>query len=68
MCNTSLTTAQLVSILSDAHKLVQHARSALTLHVAYKGTKQEALHSFYEDECKEVHVSVDKILEAVKHK
>ena len=64
MCNTNLTREQLVSILTDAQQLVQHARAALTLQVAYNGTKQEALHSFYEDECKLVHSSVDKVLEA----
>lgn len=64
MCNTTLSREQLVSILSDAQQLVQHARAALTLQVAYNGTRQEALHRFYEDECKLVHSSVDKILEA----
>ena len=64
MCNTNLTREQLVSILSDAQQLVQSARSALTLDVAYKGTKQEALFGFYEDECKAVHKRVDAILEA----
>ena len=55
MCNTNLTREQLVSILSDAQQLVQSARSALTLDVAYKGTKEPALFGFYEDECKAVH-------------
>ena len=64
MCNTNLTREQLVSIMTDAQQLVQHARSALTLQVAYNGTRQEALHSFYEDECKLVQSSVNKILEA----
>jgi len=44
--------------------LVQNARSALTLDVAYKGTKEHALFGFYEDECKAVHKRVDAILEA----
>lgn len=65
MCNTNLTTAQLVSILNDAQQLVQHARAALTLHVVHSGIKSELTLGFYEDECKEVHKSVDKILEAV---
>ena len=64
MCNTNLTREQLVSILSDAQQLVQNARSALTLDVAYKGTKDPALFGFYEDECKAVHKRVDAILEA----
>ena len=64
MCNTNLTREQLISILSDAQQLVQNARSALTLDVAYKGTKQEALFGFYDDECKAVHKRVDAILEA----
>ena len=64
MCNTNLTREQLVSILSDAQQLVQNARSALTLDVAYKGTKEPALFEFYEDECKAVHKRVDAILEA----
>jgi len=64
MCNTNLTREQLVSILSDAQQLVQNARSALTLDVAYKGTKEPALFGFYEDECKAVHKRVDAILEA----
>ena len=64
MCNTNLTREQLVSILSDAQQLVQNARSALTLDVAYKGTKEPALFGFYEDECKVVHKRVDAILEA----
>ncbi len=64
MCNTNLTREQLVSILSDAQQLVQNARSALTLEVAYKGTKEPALFEFYEDECKAVHKRVDAILEA----
>ena len=65
MCNTNLTREQLVSILSDAQQLVQSARSALTLDVAYKGTKEPALFGFYDDECKAVHKRVDAILEAV---
>ena len=65
MCNTNLTREQLVSILSDAQQLVQNARSALTLDVAYKGTKEPALFGFYEDKCKAVHKRVDAILEAV---
>ena len=64
MCNTNLTREQLISILSDAQQLVQNARSALTLDVAYKGTKEPALFGFYEDECKSVHKRVDAILEA----
>lgn len=64
MCNTNLTREQLVSILSDAQQLVQNTRSALTLDVAYKGTKEHALFGFYEDECKAVHKRVDAILEA----
>jgi len=64
MCNTNLTREQLISILSDAQQLVQNARSALTLDVAYKGTKEPALFGFYEDECKAVHKRVDAILEA----
>lgn len=64
MCNTNLTREQLISILSDAQQLVQNARSALTLDVAYKGTKEPALFEFYEDECKAVHKRVDAILEA----
>lgn len=64
MCNTNLTREQLVSILSDAQQLVQSARSALTLDVAYKGTKEPALFGFYEDECKSVHKRIDVILEA----
>ena len=64
MYNTNLTREQLISILSDAQQLVQNARSALTLDVAYKGTKQEALFGFQEDECKAVHKRVDAILEA----
>ena len=64
MCNTNLSREQLVSILSDAQQLVQHARAALTLQVAYNGTRQEALHSFYEDECRLVQSSVNKILES----
>jgi len=64
MCNTNLTREQLISILSDAQQLVQNARSALTLYVAYKGTKEHALFGFYDDECKAVHKRVDAILEA----
>lgn len=64
MCNTNLTREQLVSILADAQQLVQNARSALTLEVAYKGTKEQALFGFYEDECKAVRKRVDAILEA----
>ncbi len=64
MCNTNLTREQLISILSDAQQLVQNARSALTLEVAYKGTKEPALFGFFEDECKAVHKRVDAILEA----
>ena len=64
MCNTNLTREQLISIMSDAQQLVQNARSALTLEVAYKGTKNDALFGFYEDECKQVHKRVDAILEA----
>ena len=62
MCNTNLTREQLVSILSDAQQLVQNARSALTLDVAYKGTKQEALFGFYEDECRSLHERVKAIV------
>ena len=64
MCNTNLSREQLISIMTDAQQLVQHARAALTLHTAYAGTKQDALQSFYEDECKLVHSSVDRILDA----
>ena len=64
MCNTNLTREQLISILSDAQQLVQSARSALTLEVAYKGTKEPALFGFFDDECKAVHKRVDAILEA----
>ena len=64
MTSTNLSREQLVSIMTDAQQLVQHARSALTLQVAYNGTRQEAMHSFYEDECKLVQSSVNKILEA----
>lgn len=64
MCNTNLTREQLISIMTDAQQLVQCARSALTLDVAYKGTKQEALFGFYEDDCKAVHKRIDAILEA----
>ena len=64
MCNTNLTREQLISILSDAQQLVQNARSALTLDVAYKGTKEPALFGFYEDECEAVHKRIDAILEA----
>ena len=64
MCNTNLTREQLISILSDAQQLVQNARSALTLDVAYKGTKEPALFGFYDDECKAVHKRIDAILEA----
>ena len=64
MCNTNLSREQLISIMTDAQQLVQHARAALTLHTAYAGTKQDALQSFYEDECNLVHSSVDRILDA----
>ena len=64
MTSTNLSREQLVSIMTDAQQLVQHARAALTLQVAYNGTRQEAMHSFYEDECKLVQSSVNKILEA----
>ena len=64
MCNTNLTREQLIRILSDAQQLVQNVRSALTLDVAYKGTKEHALFGFYEDECKAVHKRIDAILEA----
>ncbi len=64
MCNTNLTRKQLISIMTDAQQLVQNARSALTLDVACKGTKEPALFEFYEDECKEVHKRIDAILEA----
>jgi len=64
MCNTKLTREQLISILSDGQQLVQNGRSALKLDVAYKGTKEQALFGFYEDECKAVHKRVDAILEA----
>jgi len=64
MSNTNLTREQLVSILSDAQQLVQNARSALTLDVAYKGIKNSILFEYYEEECKQVHKRVDAILEA----
>ena len=62
MCNTNLTREQLISIMTDAQQLVQNARSALTLDVAYKGTKEPALFGFYEDECKALHERIKAIV------
>lgn len=64
MCNTNLTSEQLISILSDAQQLVKNARSALTLITAHAGTKNDSVLEYYEDECKAVHKRVDAILEA----